>query len=101
LDNAVKYSPEKSQIKISAKKGKNQSVIKVTDQGQGISKKDLPYIFERFYRADSARTRQNESGYGLGLAIAKKIVEEHDGKISVKSEENKGSEFKIILPIFS
>lgn len=101
LDNAVKYSPEKSQIKINAKMGKSQVIIKVADQGQGITEKDLPHIFERFYRADSARAHQSEGGYGLGLAIAKKIVEEHSGRISVNSKENKGSEFKIILPIFS
>jgi signal transduction histidine kinase len=101
LDNAIKYSPKESQIKISAKMGKNQVYIKVIDQGQGISEKDLPHIFERFYRADSARTHQSEGGYGLGLAIAKKIVDEHAGKISVTSEVNKGSEFKIVLPFFS
>ena len=101
LDNAIKYSPKNSQIKISAKKGKNQAVIKVADQGQGISEKDLPHIFERFYRSDAARNHQSEGGYGLGLAIAKKIIEEHSGKISVKSEVDKGSEFKIILPLFS
>lgn len=101
LDNAIKYSPKNSQIKVSARKGKKQVIIKVSDQGQGISEKDLPHIFERFYRADSARTHQSVGGYGLGLAIAKKIVEEHKGRISVTSIENKGSEFKIILPLFS
>jgi len=101
LDNAIKYSPEKSKGKISAKKGKNQSIIKVIDQGQGIAEKDLPHVFERFFRSDNARTRQNEGGYGLGLAIAKKIVDEHNGKILVSSIVNKGSEFKIILPTFS
>jgi len=101
LDNAIKYSPKNSQVKISAKKGKNQAVIKVIDQGQGIEEKDLPYIFDRFYRADKSRGHQNEGGYGLGLAIAKKIVEEHNGRILVNSIIGKGSEFKIILPIFS
>lgn len=101
LDNAIKYSPKNSQIKVSARKGKKQVIIKVSDQGQGISEKDLPHIFERFYRADSARTHQSVGGYGLGLAIAKKIVDEHKGRISVTSIENKGSEFKIILPLFS
>lgn len=101
LDNAIKYSPKSSQVKISAKKGKNHAIIKVSDQGQGIAEKDLPHIFERFYRADAARAHQTEGGYGLGLAIAKKIVEEHSGRISVNSEVNKGTEFKIILPIFS
>jgi two-component system, OmpR family, sensor histidine kinase CiaH len=101
FDNAVKYSPQNSQIKVSAKKGKSQVIIKVSDQGQGIEEKDLPHIFERFYRADSARSHGDEGGYGLGLAIAKKIVDEHSGKILVKSIVGKGSEFKIILPLFS
>ena len=101
LDNAVKYSPKNSQIKVTAKKGKSGVIIKVSDQGQGIEDKDIPHIFERFYRADSARSHVDEGGYGLGLAIAKKIVEEHNGKILVSSIVGKGSEFKIILPLFS
>jgi signal transduction histidine kinase len=101
LDNAIKYSPKNSQIKITAKKGKHETEIKIIDQGRGIEEKDLPHIFERFYRADSARSHQDENGYGLGLAIAKKIIEEHNGKILVNSEIDKGSEFKIILPVFS
>lgn len=101
LDNAVKYSPNNTQIKVIAKKAKGQVTIKVIDQGKGIEEKDLAHIFERFYRADSARSHTDEGGYGLGLAIAKKIVEEHKGKILVKSIFDKGSEFKIILPSFS
>lgn len=101
LDNAIKYSPKNSQVKISAKKEQHQAIIKISDEGEGITAKDLPHIFERFYRADSARGRQDAGGYGLGLAIAKKIVDEHNGKILVDSEIGKGSEFKIILPIFS
>lgn len=101
LDNAVKYSSKKGQIIISAKEGRQRAIIKVKDKGMGISEKDLPYIFERFYRADKARGHQEEGGYGLGLAIAKKIIEEHRGRISVESQMGKGSEFKISLPIFS
>ncbi|HWS49254.1 MAG TPA: HAMP domain-containing sensor histidine kinase [Candidatus Methanoperedens sp.] len=101
LDNALKYSPNNSLVKISTKKSKGQIIIKVKDQGQGIEKKDIPYIFERFYRADSARGRIDEGGYGLGLAIAKKIIDEHNGKISVKSVVDQGSEFKIYLPSVS
>lgn len=101
LDNAIKYSPKLSRIKVEAKKNQKQAIIKIKDQGQGIEAKDIPHIFERFYRADSARVHQEEGGYGLGLAIAKKIVEEHGGKILVNSTPGKGSEFKIILPIFS
>lgn len=101
LDNAIKYSPQNSKVKISAKENQHQVIIKVRDQGIGIEEKDVAHIFERFYRADSARSHRSEGGYGLGLAIAKKIVEENNGKISVKSEIKKGSEFKIVLPIFS
>jgi signal transduction histidine kinase len=101
LDNALKYSPSGSQISISAKAFKNSALIKVSDHGVGISPADLPRIFERFYRIDSSRSRQEEGGYGLGLAIAQKIVEEHHGKIEVESELGKGSEFKITFPSFS
>jgi signal transduction histidine kinase len=101
LDNAIKYSSKNTRVKIIAKENQHQAIIKVIDQGQGIEEKDLPHIFERFYRTDVARGHQDEGGYGLGLAIAQKIVEENNGKIFVASVVNKGSEFKIILPIFS
>ena len=97
LDNAIKYSPTHTKIKITAK----GNFIKVVDQGLGIHPDDLPHVFERFYRADKSRGHQDVGGYGLGLAIAKKIVEEHRGRISVKSVVGRGSEFKIILPLFS
>jgi len=101
LDNAVKYSLEGKQIEINSRGGERKGVIKIKDRGVGIAAKDLEHIFERFYRTDSARARGEKGGYGLGLAIAKKIVEEHNGKITVTSEINKGSEFKISLPSFS
>lgn len=101
LDNAIKYSPKNSQVRIMAKEGGNQTMIKVIDRGIGIEERDLPHIFERFYRADKARSHIGENGYGLGLSIAKKIIEEHGGKILVKSESGVGSEFKITLPNFS
>lgn len=95
LDNAVKYSPAKSAITLSSKKTTGQVEVKVADQGQGIAAKDLPHIFDRFYRADSSRS---SSGYGLGLSIAKQIVESHHGNISVTSKVGHGSAFKIQLP---
>jgi len=96
LDNAVKYGNKK--VTIETKKINNQIIIVVKDDGIGISKEDLPHIFDRFYRTDNARLKKDEGGYGLGLSIAKKIVEDHKGKIEVKSELGKGSEFRLIFP---
>ena len=99
LDNALKYSPKDSQIKFIAFKTRKNVIFKIIDQGIGISNKDLPHIFDRFYRADNARTKNGISGYGLGLSIAKKIVEQHHGSISVQSTLKQGSIFKIILSL--
>ncbi|MFA6004942.1 MAG: HAMP domain-containing sensor histidine kinase [Patescibacteria group bacterium] len=99
LDNAVKYSlPDSKTIHIAAKRLDGNAEISVTDSGIGISKKDIPRIFDRFYRADAARTRSNFGGYGLGLAIAQKIVALHNGTIRVQSAEGNGSKFTITLP---
>jgi len=101
LDNAIKYSPKSSQIKFIVTKTKRNIIFKIIDQGIGISQKDLPHIFDRFYRADNARTKNSISGYGLGLSIAKKIVESHSGKLEVSSKVNSGTTFAIYLPNFS
>lgn len=97
LDNAIKYSPAKSKIRITTRKNDHFVYVNIEDQGIGIDKKDIPHIFERFYRADSSRTRQSIHGYGLGLSIAKKIVDNYNGSISVKSEVGKGTVFTIQL----
>ncbi len=97
LDNAIKYSPEGSEVSISTKKRAKQALISITDQGQGIKAVDLPHIFDRFYRSDISRSKDIAEGYGLGLAIAKKIVDMHGGSISVKSAPGKGSTFTIQL----
>lgn len=99
LDNAIKYSPVGSQITLSSRKRGKNAYLSVKDQGRGIAAADLPRIFDRFYRADSSRTKQNANGYGLGLAIAKKIVDLHNGAIEVKSGLAKGSIFTIRLPL--
>ena len=98
LDNAIKYSPKKTSIKIYAKKTNNQTIVEIKDQGIGIEKKDLPFIFDRFFRADQSRSKEKVIGYGLGLSIAKKIVLNHHGKILATSQVDKGSIFTINFP---
>lgn len=98
LDNAIKYSNKKSSIEILSQKTAKAVSISIHDKGIGINEKDIPHIFDRFYRADSARSKHHVSGYGLGLSIAKKIAEIHHGSISVKSTIDKGSTFIVKLP---
>jgi two-component system, OmpR family, sensor histidine kinase CiaH len=97
LDNAIKYSKPNSSVKILASEINNRAVIAVSDEGIGIDKKDLPHIFDRFYRAEKSRSKKDVSGYGLGLSIAKKIVEIHNGTIAVKSEKGEGATFTVTL----
>jgi signal transduction histidine kinase len=97
LDNAIKYSPSNKEIKIESEKSNHSIAITVSDQGIGIDQKDLPHIFDRFYRADKSRSKT--SGYGLGLSIAKKIVETHKGSLTVRSGKDKGTSFIIRLPL--
>lgn len=97
LSNAVKYSNENGEITIETEKEGDQIVIHVRDTGIGISKEDLPYIFERFYRADKSRNRKS-GGIGVGLTITLAIVKAHDGTITANSELGKGTEFIILLP---
>ncbi|GMB01485.1 ATP-binding protein [Pelosinus sp. IPA-1] len=98
MDNAIKYTSEFGCISISCRKQSSQVVIKVIDTGIGIESKDLPYVFNRFFRADKVRTRE-KGGVGLGLAIAQWIVEKHCGKIWIKSEIGMGTEVYVSLPI--
>lgn len=99
LDNAIKYSPTGSKIKIETFSRAKNAVISIVDHGKGILAADLPHIFDRFYRTESSRERLESGGFGLGLAIAKKIVQQHRGSIEVKSAAGKGSTFNIYLPI--
>ena len=99
LDNAVKYTSVNGNINVEYKtKGKNAYVF-VKDTGIGIPDEDLPFIFERFYRSDISRSKVQVSGFGLGLSIAKSIVDMHRGAIAVESKVGKGSVFKVKLPI--
>lgn len=101
IDNAIKYSPNNTKINLIAISGKKNLSIKIIDQGIGIDQKDLPHIFDRFYQASNSRTKNSDSGYGLGLSIAKQIIDLHHGKIEVESKLNHGTTFIIHLPIFS
>jgi two-component system, OmpR family, phosphate regulon sensor histidine kinase PhoR len=96
LDNALKYTPENGSIFISAKGRDGLVAINITDTGIGIPTKDLPRIFERFYRVDTARSRE-QGGTGLGLAIVKHIIQQHGGSIAVESTPGKGSTFTVSL----
>lgn len=98
LENAVRYTPNEGSVTISAFRDRETVDVYVTDTGVGIALEHLPHIFERFYRADKARSRA-EGGSGLGLAIVKHIVEMHGGLISVESEPRKGTRFSVTLPV--
>jgi two-component system sensor histidine kinase CiaH len=97
LDNAIKYSPEKTTVHITSETVRNHAKISISDQGIGIDEKDLPHIFNRFYRADQSRSQTE--GFGLGLSIAQTIVETHGGSIQVKSKIQHGTTFIVTLPI--
>ncbi|MDZ7611208.1 MAG: ATP-binding protein [Candidatus Moranbacteria bacterium] len=97
LDNAIKYSAKGGTIELKTWQEPARAAISIKDSGPGIPREDSPFIFERFYRVDKSRTKKNDS-IGIGLTIAKKIVEAHKGKIEVKSAKGEGSEFIIYLP---
>jgi len=98
LDNAVKYSNEKGEIRLSGEQCNGEVVLSIHDNGTGISREDLPRIFERFYRADKARSREL-GGTGLGLAIVKHIAQLHGGRVEADSEVGRGTTVRVILPI--
>ncbi len=97
-ENALKYSPADSIVTIKLSRRSNKACIEVINAGKGISANHLPHIFDRFYRADSSRTNGNQAGHGLGLALAKKIVEIHHGDLSVTSAPNHATTFTVLLP---
>ena len=99
LDNAVKYSHEGGSVSVNARQEGNLIIIEIKDTGAGIDQRDIPFIFKRFYRADKSRTKSNINGTGLGLSLARKIIDLHKGSVSVSSIINKGSVFTIKLPI--
>jgi len=98
LENAIAHTEKSGSIVVTAQKQDNWVKISVTDTGEGIPAEDLPSIFERFYRVDKSRARAT-GGSGLGLTIAKRLVEAHGGKIEAQSELGKGSCFSFTLPV--
>ena len=98
IDNAVKYTPPGGRIVVSLNTSDGFAISEVQDTGVGISAADLPSVFERFYRADKARSRDT-GGAGLGLSIAKWIAEAHHGEIRAQSTLEKGSTFRVRLPL--
>jgi len=97
VSNALRYTPEGGKIILSAQEQSNAVLLQVQDTGNGIPPAELPHIFNRFYRADKSR-QQNEGESGLGLAIARAIVQAHGGSISAESEVGQGTTFQILLP---
>lgn len=99
LENAVAHTTKGDSITVTARRKGNYVEVSVTDTGEGIPLEDLPNIFERFYRVDKSRTRAT-GGSGLGLTIAKRLVEAHDGRIEAQSELGKGSRFTFTVPVY-
>lgn len=97
LSNALRYTPAGGDVCISVRADAGQATISVTDTGCGIAESDQPHVFERFYRADQARSRDS-GGYGLGLAISKSLVDAHGGTIQIMSQLGQGSTFVVSLP---
>jgi two-component system sensor histidine kinase CiaH len=97
LDNAIKYSPQGSEILVSGGHTPSKTVIAIQDHGVGISKDNLEHIFERFYRADASRSKAT-TGFGLGLSIAKLIADAHNGDVTLTSQPNKGTTATITIP---
>jgi signal transduction histidine kinase len=98
LDNAVRFTPSGGRVTITASRRNGAVDVAVTDTGPGIAPEHLPRLFERFYRVDSARSR-DEGGTGIGLAIARSVIEAHGGRIWAESEPGKGSTFTFELPV--
>lgn len=99
VSNAINYTPPGGEVRVWLSKQDGRACLKVEDTGPGIQPDDLPYIFDRFYRGDPSRKRTENSGFGLGLSIAKWIVDRHGGQIEVESQVGKGTRFTVWLPL--
>lgn len=99
LDNAIKYSRENTVVTVSSELSGQSVILSVQDVGIGIAKKDIARVFDRFYRADTARSSSDSQSYGLGLSLARKICERLGGSLSVESKLGRGSTFRFSLPV--
>jgi signal transduction histidine kinase len=98
LDNAIKYTPKGGRITLDLQQEGDHASVRISDSGIGIAPEHQPHVFDRFYRVDKARSRA-EGGSGLGLSIARSIVQSHDGGISLTSEPEKGSIVLVVFPM--
>ncbi len=98
IDNAIKYSPEKTTVTIDSKQQGNHTLITVADQGRGIPTEAIDHIFDRFYRADQSRTKQQVEGHGLGLALARRLAEQNGAMLSASNRKPRGAIFTLQLP---
>jgi signal transduction histidine kinase len=96
LSNAVKHTPPDGEIEVSVKRLEDEAVLRVTDEGEGISEDDLPHVFERFYQAETSRSGE---GTGLGLTIVRETFENLGGHVEVESAHGEGSTFTVRLPL--
>lgn len=100
IDNAIRHTEENGFVKVMVENTNTELLVSIEDNGSGIPEEDIPFVFERFYKADKSRTRNGKKkGTGLGLAIAKNIVETHGGTINVKSMADEGTTFEIRVPL--
>lgn len=97
IDNALKYSPSTSIVRMNLLTRKQFAGFEIINEGEGISAEDLPHIFDRFYRVDSSRSNGSTRGFGLGLSLAKKIVELHNGELTVTSARGHDTTFQVLL----
>jgi len=98
--NAIQHTPATGEVSVSLGKSDGLAVFTVSDTGPGIPAEDRPFIFERFYRGEKSRKREKGSGFGLGLSIARWIVNNHEGKIEVESQVGQGTTFRVCLPLW-
>ena len=99
IDNAVKYAGDRSRITVEVSQAEDQATITVADDGTGISPADLPFLFDRFYRAERSRSSRATGGAGLGLPICRVIAQLHGGDIRIESSPNKGTTVIVTLPL--